>query len=77
MDSQVAPNRTSKSHDQDTKFDLKDLSGMIIGEASTEQTKENAQNPYSGSNGGAECDPWKDWKDDGKTMERRWNFWRI
>ena len=33
-----------------------------------EQTTENAQNSNSGSNSGAECDPWKYWKDDG-TLE--------
>ena len=38
---------------------------MIIGEVSTEQTTENAQNPNSGSNSGAACDPGKT----GKTME--------
>ena len=37
---------------------------MIIGEVSTEQTMENTQNFDAVPNGGAECDPWKDWKND-------------
>ena len=66
VDSQVAQNRTAKSYDKGTKSDLKDSSGMIIGEVSTEQTtEENTQDSNSGSNGGVGCDPWKDWKDYG------------
>ena len=42
---------------------------MIIGEVSTEQTTENVQNPNSGLNSSAECDPWKDWKEDDSTSE--------
>ena len=61
VDSQVAQHRTAKS------YGLGDHSGMIIGEVSTEQTTENAQNPNSGSNSGADCYPWK-------RLGRRWNI---
>ena len=69
VDTQGAQNRTAKSYDQGTTFDSKDPLGMIIGEVSTEHTTEhateNAQNSNSRSNSGAECDPWKDWVNDG------------
>ena len=65
VESQVAQNRTAKSYDQGSKFDLKEPSGMIIGEVSTEQTTENTRNFNAVSNSGAERNSWKDRKDDG------------
>ena len=45
MDSQVAQNRMSQRYDQGSKFDSKEPSRMIVGEASTEQTNGELPEP--------------------------------
>ena len=64
VDSQFGQNRTAMSYDQGARFGSKDPSGRSSGSVHGADT-ENAQNSNSGSNTGAECDPWQDWKDDG------------
>ena len=60
----MAQNRTAKSHDQGSKFDSEEPSGMIIGEVSTEQTTENTQNLNAVSNSSAVW--WRWYVSDGK-----------